>query len=77
MRLQKELSKSSLKISENLVEDLTSIMAGADQHDIPTFNEVFLERTAEVYKMFIPRNLIPSNDNTILLIIGRKVSIRV
>ena len=35
MELQQELSKSSLKVSGNLGEDLTSIMAGADQLDIP------------------------------------------
>ena len=45
MELQQELSKSSLKVSENLGEDLTSIMDGADQRDIPP---------TEVYKMFIP-----------------------
>ena len=31
MELQQELSKSSLKVTQNLGEDLTSIMAGADQ----------------------------------------------
>ena len=73
MELQQELSKSSLKVSENLGENLTSIMAGADQHDIPaTFYEVFWEE-----QMLIPRNSIPSNDNTILLIIGSKVGISI
>ena len=52
MGLQQELSKSSIKVSENLGEDLTSIMTGADQRHISSF----LGRTTEVYKMFIPRN---------------------
>ena len=77
MELQQELSKSSFKVSENLGEDLASIMAGADQRYIPPFYKVFLERTTEVYKMFIPRNSIPFNDNTILLIIGSKVGISI
>ena len=37
MELQQELSKLSLKVSENLGEDLTSIMASANQGDIPPF----------------------------------------
>ena len=77
MELQQELSKSSLKVSENLGEDLNSIMAGADQRDIPPFMKFFLGRTTEIYKIFIQRNSIPSNDNTILLIIGIKVSISI
>ena len=72
MDLLQELSKSSIKVSENLSENLTSIMAVADQRDIPTFYEVFLGRATEVYKMFIPRNLIPSNDNTICLSLAAK-----
>ena len=43
MELQQELSKSSLKVSENLGEDLTSTMAGADQRDIPPFMKFFWE----------------------------------
>ena len=35
MELQQELWESSLKLSENSGEELTSIMAGADQCDIP------------------------------------------
>ena len=78
MELQQELSKrNSLKVSGNLGEDLTSIMAGADQRDIPAFMKFFLGRTTEIYKMFIQRNSIPSNDNTILLIIGIKVGISI
>ena len=41
VELQQKLSKSSLKVSENLGEDLTSIMAGADQRDIPPFMNFF------------------------------------
>ena len=76
MELQQELSKSSLKVSENLDEDLTSIMAGVDQRDILPFMK-FLGRTTEVYRGIIQRNSIPSNDNTILLIIGIKVGISI
>ena len=43
MELQTELSKSSLKVSENLGEDKTSIMAGADQRNIPPFMKFFWE----------------------------------
>ena len=76
MELQQELSKSSFKVSENLGEDLTSIMAGVDQRDIPPFMK-FFGRTTEVYQILIQRNSIPPNDNTILLIIGSKVGIRI
>ena len=31
----------TFKVSENLGEDLTSIMAGADQRDIPSFIKFF------------------------------------
>ena len=72
MELQQELSKSSLEVSENLGEDLTFIMADADQRDIPPFINFFWED-----KMFIQRNSMPSNDNTILLIIGIKVDISI
>ena len=37
MELQQELLKSSLKVSENLGEGQTFIMAGADQRYIPPF----------------------------------------
>ena len=43
MELQQELSKSSLKDSENLGEDLTSIMVSADQRDILPFMKLFWE----------------------------------
>ena len=75
MELQQELSKSFLKVSENLGEDLTFTMAFADQRDIPPFMNFFLGRATEVYKMFIQRNSIPSSNNTILLIIDIKVGI--
>ena len=41
MELQQGLSNSSLKISENLGEDLTSIIIGADQRHIPPFMKFF------------------------------------
>ena len=50
MELQQELSKSSLKVSENLGEDLTSIMAGADQHDISPFIKSFWEEQQKYIK---------------------------
>ena len=50
MELQQELSKSSLKVSENLGEDLTSIMAGADQLDIPPFMNFFGEEQQKYIK---------------------------
>ena len=50
MELQQELSKSSLKVSENLGEDLTSIMAGADQRDIPPFMKFFWEEQQKYIK---------------------------
>ena len=43
MELQQELSESSLKVSKNLGEDVTSIMAGGDQSDIPSFMTFFSE----------------------------------
>ena len=77
MELQQELSKSSLKVSLNLGEDLTFIMTATDQLDIPPFMIFFLEKATEVFKVFISRDSVPSNDNTILHIIGSKVSISV
>ena len=43
IELQLELSKSSLKVSEHLDEDPTSIMASAGQHDISPFMTFFWE----------------------------------
>ena len=43
MELQQELLKSSLKVSENLGEGQTSIMAGADQRYIPSFIKVLFK----------------------------------
>ena len=43
MELQQELLKSSLKVSENLGEGQTSIMAGADQRYIPPFIKVLFK----------------------------------
>lgn len=48
MELQQGLSKLSVKVSENLSEDLTSIMVDAEQRDIPPFMNC-LRRTAGVY----------------------------
>ena len=50
MELQQELSKSSFKVSENLGEDLTSIMAGADQRNIPPFMKFFWEEQQKYIK---------------------------
>ena len=50
MELQQELSKSYLKVSENLGEDLTSIMASADQRDIPPFMNFFWEEQQKYIK---------------------------
>ena len=50
MELQQELSKSSLKVSENLGENLTSIMASADQHNIPAFTKLFYEEQQKYIK---------------------------
>ena len=50
MELQQELLKSSLKVSENLGEDLTSIMVGADQRDIPPFMKCFREELQKYIK---------------------------
>ena len=50
MELQQELSESSLKVSKNLGEDLTSIMAGADQRDIPPFMTFFSEKQQKYIK---------------------------
>ena len=49
MKFQQELSKSSLKLSENLGEDLTSVVAGANQRNITPSMRVFFGRTAELY----------------------------
>ena len=48
MELQQELSKSSFKVSENLGEDLTSIMAGVDQRDIPPFMKFFWKNNRSI-----------------------------
>ena len=50
MELQQELSKSYLKVSEKLGEDLTSIMASADQRDIPPFMNFFWEEQQKYIK---------------------------
>ena len=50
MEFQQELSKSYLKVSENLGEDLTSIMASADQRDIPPFMNFFWEEQQKYIK---------------------------
>ena len=47
-----ELSKSSLKVSENLGENLLSIETGADQREIPTFYEVFWEEQQKYIKCY-------------------------
>lgn len=61
---QQELSKSFLKVLENLGEI------------IPPFMKLFGKKNVS-NKIFIPKNLIPSTDSTIWLIIGSKVSISV
>ena len=50
MELQQELSKLSVKVSENLSEDLTSIMVDAEQRDIPPFMNFFREEQQEYIK---------------------------
>ena len=50
MELQQELSKSSLKVSQNLGKYLTSIMADADQRDIPPFMKFFWEEQQKYIK---------------------------
>ena len=50
MKLQQELSKLSVKVSENLSEDLTSIMVDAEQRDIPPFMNCFREEQQEYIK---------------------------
>ena len=50
MELQQKLSKSSLKVSGNLGEDLTSTMAGTDQRDIPPFMKFFWEEQQKYIK---------------------------
>ena len=50
IELQLELSKSSLKVSEHLDEDPTSIMAGAGQHDISPFMKFFWEEQQKYIK---------------------------
>ena len=50
MELQLELSKSSFKVSENLAEDLTSIIAGADQRDLPPVMRFFWEEQQKYIK---------------------------
>ena len=50
MEVQQELSKSSLQVTQNLGEDLTSIMAGADQRDIPPFLKYFWEEQQKYIK---------------------------
>ena len=50
MELQQELSKSFLKVSENSGEDLTAIMAGTDQRDIPPFMKYFWEEQQKYIK---------------------------
>ena len=50
MHFQQEVPKSSLKVSENLGEGLTSIMAGTDKRDIPTFMKYFWEEQQKYIK---------------------------
>ena len=50
MELQQGLSKLSVKVPENLSEDLTSIMVDAEQRDIPPFMNCFLEEQQEYIK---------------------------
>ena len=50
MELQQELSKSSLKVSLNLGEDLTFIMTAADQLDIPPFMIFFWKKQQKYLK---------------------------
>ena len=50
MELQQGFSKLSVKVSENLSEDLTSIMADAEQRDIPPFMNCFREEQQEYIK---------------------------
>ena len=77
MELQQELSKSFLKDSEKLGEDLTSIMAGADQCDILPFMKIFREEQQKYIKFSSRVHSIPFNDNMVLLIISSKVDISV
>ena len=77
MELQQELSKSFLKVPENFGEDLTSIMAGAEQRDILPFMKDFLEEQQKYIKCSSRVHSIPFNDNMVLLIIGSKVDISV
>ena len=50
MEFQQELSKSSLKVSKNLGEDLTSIMASTNQRDISPFMKSFWEEQQKYIK---------------------------
>ena len=43
MDLRQELFKKSLKVSENLDQNFTSIMAGKGQQDIPPFKKFLWE----------------------------------
>ena len=50
MEVQQELSKSSLQVTQNLDEDLISIVVGADQRDIPPFLKYFWEEQQNYIK---------------------------
>ena len=50
MHFQQEVPKSSLKVSENLGEDLASITGGAGKRDIPTFTKFFWEEQQKYIK---------------------------